>query len=112
MKRFNNQCFIFPKSYVSEKNAEFRFLESRIFLPDLFIRYFSVFLNNSFTHLPIHSFYTSPEKPINANARIPAVTSAIGIPFIPLGTFARAICSRMPEKITRASAKPTAVAIV
>ena len=54
--------------------------------------------------------YTRPAKPINASARIPAVTSAIGAPFIPDGTSASSSCSRIPARITSASPKPTAVA--
>ena len=51
--------------------------------------------------------YTSPANPMKASARIPAVTSAIGTPFIPFGTSDKASCSRKPAKITNANVKPT-----
>lgn len=52
-----------------------------------------------------------PEKPINAIAMIPAVTKAIGTPSIDLGTLVSDSCSLIPEKMIRAIAKPTDVAI-
>ena len=54
--------------------------------------------------------YTKPEKPINAIARIAAVMSAIGLPFIAAGTPSSSKRSRMPAKSTNAIAKPMAVA--
>lgn len=64
----------------------------------------------------LHKFrwkvYTIPEKPIKAMARMPAVTSAIGIPFISLGISANSSVSRIPAKITSASPKPRAVAVL
>ena len=60
----------------------------------------------------IYNFYAPiPENPINAIANKPAVTKAIGVPFIPFGTFVMASCSRIPAKITNAKAKPNAVEI-
>ncbi len=56
------------------------------------------------------SSYTSPEKPMNAMARIPAVTSAMGMPLNALGTSSKSNRSRIPAKSTSASAKPKAVA--
>ena len=44
---------------------------------------------------------------MKASARIPAVTNAIGTPFIPLGTSDNSSCSRKPAKITNANVKPT-----
>ena len=52
---------------------------------------------------------TRPLKPMKAMARMPAVTSAMGTPFMPLGVPVRSICSRRPAKITSAMAKPTAI---
>ena len=43
---------------------------------------------------------------MNANAKIPAVTNAIGTPCIPLGTSDNASCSRKPANITNANVKP------
>ena len=43
---------------------------------------------------------------MNANAKIPAVTNAIGTPFIPFGTSDNSSCSRNPANITNASVKP------
>lgn len=56
--------------------------------------------------------YTMPEKPMNAKASMAAVTRAIGIPFIPLGTLASESCSRSPAKMMRANPKPKAFATV
>lgn len=53
--------------------------------------------------------YTKPEKPMKAIANIPAVTKAIGMPCIALGTLLKASCSRMPANITNAKVKPMAV---
>ena len=53
--------------------------------------------------------HTMPENPIKAIASRPAVSSAIGMPFIAAGTFRRESCSRMPAKMTSESAKPIAV---
>ena len=47
---------------------------------------------------------------MNANARMPAVTNAIGTPFIPLGTSDSVSCSRKPAKTTNAKVKPTPLA--
>ena len=47
---------------------------------------------------------------MNAIARIPAVTRAIGIPLNALGTLFSASCSRRPAKSTIASPKPSEVA--
>ena len=47
---------------------------------------------------------------MNANAKMPAVTSAIGTPFIPLGTSDSVSCSRNPAKTTNANVKPTPLA--
>ena len=52
---------------------------------------------------------TRPLKPMKAMARMPAVTSAIGTPFMPRGVPVRSSCSRMPAKSISASAKPTAM---
>ena len=46
---------------------------------------------------------------MNANAKIPAVINANGIPFIFLGVSAISNCSLQPAKIINANAKPTAV---
>lgn len=54
--------------------------------------------------------YTSPEKPMKAMARIPAVISAIGTPLNALGTSSNSSLSRMPAKSTSARANPSAVA--
>ena len=48
-------------------------------------------------------------KPMKAMARIPAVTSAMGTPFMPLGVPVSSSCSRMPAKMTSARVKPTAM---
>ena len=48
-------------------------------------------------------------NPMKAMARIPAVTSAMGTPFIPLGVPVSSSCSRMPAKITNAKVNPTAM---
>ena len=53
--------------------------------------------------------YTSPEKPMKAMARMPAVTSAIGVPRNDSGTSSNSNRSRIPAKSTSASAKPRAV---
>ena len=53
---------------------------------------------------------TSPENPMNAMARMPAVTRAIGIPLNALGTSSKSRRSRIPAKSTSAKAKPRAVA--
>ena len=53
--------------------------------------------------------YTKPEKPIKAIASIAAVISAIGIPFNAAGTPSNSKRSRIPAKITNATAKPIAV---
>ena len=55
-------------------------------------------------------FYAIPENPINARAKRPAVTKAIGIPFIPLGISASSICSLNPAKVAKANPKPMALA--
>lgn len=47
---------------------------------------------------------------MKANARIPAVTNAIGTPFIPFGTSDSVSCSRNPAKTTNANVKPTPLA--
>ena len=47
---------------------------------------------------------------MNAKARSPAVTKAIGIPAIPFGIFANSICSLNPAKVDKAKPKPTAFA--
>ena len=52
-----------------------------------------------------------PENPIKASESSPAVTSAMGVPLIPLGTWLSSICSRKPEKMMRANPNPRAVAI-
>ena len=49
---------------------------------------------------------TSPANPMKANAKMPAVTSAIGTPFIPFGTSDSVSCSRKPAKTTKAKVKP------
>ena len=54
-------------------------------------------------------YYTIPENPINAMASNPAVTSAMGVPFIPWGMDDSSSCSRIPAKIVRANPKPRAV---
>ena len=54
--------------------------------------------------------YTSPENPMKAMARIPAVISAIGTPLKALGTSSNSSLSRMPAKSTSARANPSAVA--
>ncbi len=43
---------------------------------------------------------------MNARASMPAVIKAIGTPCIPFGTSARASCSRIPAKTTKANVKP------
>lgn len=55
-------------------------------------------------------FYTSPENPMKAIARIPAVTRAIGMPLNALGTLFSESCSRRPAKRTIARPKPSDVA--
>ena len=57
-----------------------------------------------------HTRYTSPENPMKAMARIPAVISAIGTPLKALGTSSNSSLSRMPAKSTSARANPSAVA--
>lgn len=54
--------------------------------------------------------YTSPENPMKAMARIPAVISAMGTPLKALGTSSKSRRSRIPAKSTSARAKPSAVA--
>ena len=49
------------------------------------------------------------EKPMKAMARMPAVTSAIGVPRNDSGTSSNSNRSRIPAKSTSASAKPRAV---
>ena len=46
---------------------------------------------------------------MNAIANNPAVTRAIGDPFMPLGTLTISMCSRMPAKMV--SAKPNPIAV-
>ena len=53
--------------------------------------------------------YTSPEKPINAIAKIPAVIRAMGAPSRALGTSSNSRRSRIPAKRTKAKPKPSAV---
>ena len=53
--------------------------------------------------------YTNPENPMNAIANIPAVTNAIGIPSMALGTLFKANCSRIPANITNAKVNPMAI---
>ncbi len=53
--------------------------------------------------------YTSPEKPMKAMARIPAVISAMGTPLKAAGTSSKSRRSRRPAKRTSASPKPMAV---
>ena len=48
-------------------------------------------------------------KPMKAMARIPAGTSAMGTPFMPLGVPVSSSYSRMPAKMTSARVKPTAM---
>ena len=60
-------------------------------------------------HESLRPPHTRPAKPMNAIARIPAVTSATGTPRIARGTSLSSSRSRMPEKTTSARAKPTAV---
>ena len=48
-------------------------------------------------------------NPMKAIARMPAVTRAMGTPFIPLGVPVSSSCSRMPAKMTSARVKPTAM---
>ena len=48
---------------------------------------------------------------MNAIAKRPAVSRAIGVPCNALGTLANANCSRIPANNTNANAKPIAVAI-
>ena len=57
----------------------------------------------------IISYFTIPEKPINAKANNPAVTNAIGVPFKPFGIEVSYSCSRIPAKMVKASPKPIAV---
>ncbi len=54
--------------------------------------------------------YTSPENPMKAMARMPAVISAIGTPLKALGTSSNSSLSRIPAKSTSARANPSAVA--
>jgi hypothetical protein len=54
-------------------------------------------------------YFTMPVKPIKARARIPAMTSEMGTPFIPLGTSTISSCSLIPARIISASPKPIAV---
>jgi len=77
-----------------------------------FFWHFRLQYNRSCGILCLFSSYgrgTKPPKPMKAMASIPAVTSAMGTPFMPLGVPVSAICSRKPAKITSASAKPTAI---
>ncbi len=53
--------------------------------------------------------YTSPEKPMKAMARIPAVIKAMGVPRNATGTSSISSRSRIPAKSTSAKAKPRAV---
>ena len=46
---------------------------------------------------------------MNAKANNPAVTRAIGVPFMPLGIEESSNCSRIPAKMVKASPKPIAV---
>ncbi len=57
-----------------------------------------------------YSGYTSPENPMNAMARMPAVMSAMGTPRKAPGTSSKSRRSRIPAKSTSARAKPRAVA--
>ena len=50
--------------------------------------------------------YTIPENPMNAIARILAVTRAIGMPLNGFGTLLSAICSLRPAKRIIARPKP------
>ena len=70
-------------------------LPDRLFLPDSRYRF---------------GTYTSPENPMKAMARIPAVISAMGTPLKALGTSSKSRRSRIPAKSTSARAKPSAVA--
>ena len=57
------------------------------------------------------SFYlTIPEKPIKANARIPAIIIAIGEPANTLGTSRVSNASRIPANKIKATPKPNAEA--
>ena len=67
--------------------------------------------NDPVAHKIVQGFYTKPEKPINAIAKIPAVMSAMGTPFTPLGTPTISNLSRMPAIMTSASAKPIAIEV-
>ena len=52
---------------------------------------------------------STPEKPMKARLKRPAVTSTMDIPRIPFGMLTIANCSRIPAKTTNATANPTAV---
>ena len=54
------------------------------------------------------SRYTNPENPMKAIARMPAVISAMGTPFMALGMSSSSRRSRIPAKSTRASENPIA----
>ena len=54
-------------------------------------------------------YFTIPVNPINAMARMPAITSEIETPFIPFGISTNSNCSLIPARITRARPKPIAV---
>ncbi len=61
-------------------------------------------------HFSVRRFrYTTPVKPMNAMARMPAVMRAMGVPFMPFGASISSMCSRMPAKMTNAKAKPKAM---
>ena len=54
------------------------------------------------------SYRTSPENPIKAIAKMPAVISAMGTPFMALGTFSNSRRSRKPANNTKANVNPMA----
>ena len=54
-------------------------------------------------------YFTIPENPMNASASNPAVTNAIGVPFMPFGMDDSSSCSRIPAKMVNAKPKPIAV---
>ena len=66
---------------------------------------FFIIIKISVTYVQATYFYknyTKPENPMNAMARIPAVTRAIGMPLNGLGTSFKSRCSRRPANSTRA----------
>ena len=84
--------------------------DSRTSLPLQFRLYLLSKMQISYWYVivSIH-IYTKLEKPMKAMARMPAVMSAMGTPFIPLGISTSSSCSRRPAKMTMATVKPMAM---